>query len=126
MRPTISKSQHQVLKQLVENPLTFAGTKEIGQLTAEINRAEILPDDEIPSEVIGINSFFIIEEMNSKKKMELTLTLPDNSDLKQKKVSVLSPLGIALIGFKKGDIVDWLLPVGARKLKIIDVQNPQN
>lgn len=121
MKPIIAESQYQILKQLIAFPPTEAGYKELGQLTAELNRAEVIADDQLTEDIIAINSVFEIEELNAHKKMKLTLVLPEMADLKQKKISVLSPLGVAVIGYKKGDIVDWILPAGAKRLKILEV-----
>jgi len=54
------------------------------------------------------------------------LTLPKYANLEEKKLSVLSPLGVALIGFQQGMEIEWHLPAGLKKFKILAVQNPIN
>jgi regulator of nucleoside diphosphate kinase len=55
--------------------------------------------------------------------MELVLVMPDQADIKQKKISVMAPVGTALIGFKKGEKVNWHVPAGEKTFAILDVVN---
>jgi regulator of nucleoside diphosphate kinase len=55
--------------------------------------------------------------------MAITIVLPQKADIKQKKVSVLAPIGTALIGFRKGQKVSWEVPAGKKDFMIMDVKN---
>ncbi len=57
------------------------------------------------------------------KEMDFTLTLPEHADMGRKKISILSPLGVALIGFRQGMTIDWEFPGGLKKIKILTVEN---
>ena len=65
-----------------------------------------------------------MQELLSGKFMNLQLVLPHQADLKQNRISILSPLGVALIGFRQGMTVEWTLPGGLKKLQIIRVEKP--
>lgn len=56
--------------------------------------------------------------------MRFQVVLPHFADLKQFKISILSPLGVAMIGFRQGMTVEWTLPGGRKKLQINQVDNP--
>jgi len=73
--------------------------------------------------VIRLNSSFEAEDVNTKKLWKLTVTLPQQANIKEQKISIFSPLGVALIGFKKGMTVKWALPGGMKTLKILNVIN---
>ncbi|MEQ8807665.1 MAG: GreA/GreB family elongation factor [Imperialibacter sp.] len=122
MNPIITKADHNTIKSLIANLPDHLKTAEIRQLTNELNRAQVVANDKIPKDVIRLNSYFEIEEINSKQQINFTVTLPNKANIAEKRVSILSPLGIALIGFRKGMTVQWTLPGGPKKLKILKVE----
>lgn len=93
-------------------------------LSAELSRAVILKDDAFPPHAIRLNSKVQIQEESTGNIMELTIVLPQYADIKQKKISVLTPIAAALIGFRKGETVKWEVPAGMKVFKIIDVTAP--
>ncbi len=90
-------------------------------LSEELKRAVLVERDQFPGDVIRLNSAVTIKDIGSGNEISLRIVLPEFADIKQKKISVLAPMGTALIGFKKGDCVTWQMPVGLKKLLIIDV-----
>ncbi|HYG15846.1 MAG TPA: GreA/GreB family elongation factor, partial [Bacteroidia bacterium] len=115
MKPIITVTDNNTLRSLLTAIPKHEKTKETGQLVTELERAEVIPDEEIDDDVIRINSYFELEDVQTGQMIKLTLTLPRLADFKQKKISVLSPLGVALIGFKQGMVIDWVLPGGLKK-----------
>ena len=93
-------------------------------LSTELSRAVILKNDAFPPHAVRLNSKVWIQEESTKNIMELTIVLPQHADIKQKKISVLTPIAAALIGFRKGETVRWKVPVGIKVFKIIDVLPP--
>jgi regulator of nucleoside diphosphate kinase len=93
-------------------------------LSAELSRAVIVRSDAFPAHAVRLNSKVWIEEETTGETMELTIVLPQYADIKQKKVSVLTPIAAALIGFRKGEIVKWQVPAGMKVFKITDVVAP--
>ncbi|PST82509.1 transcription elongation factor GreAB [Pedobacter yulinensis] len=94
-------------------------------LSAELKRAVIVKSDAFPKHAIRLNSKVRIQEEHTGEVMELTIVLPKHADMKAKKVSVLTPIAAALIGFRKGETVRWKVPAGIRKFKIIEVEAPE-
>jgi len=58
------------------------------------------------------------EDLGSGEVEEYTLTFPDQANIEQKRLSILAPIGTALIGFRVGDVVNWTTPGGVRQLKL--------
>lgn len=123
MKPVISNTDYNTLKSLIVNCPQHLKSKELGQLMEELNKADVVTDKKLGSDVIKLNSFFEAEDLATKKTWKLMLTLPAEANLKEQKISVFSPLGVALIGFKKGMTIQWALPGGMKNIRIVDVVN---
>jgi len=95
------------------------------ELHAELKKAKLVEKEKFPSDVVRLNSVVKIKDESQGKEMEFTIVTPDLADIKQKKISVLAPIGTALIGFKKGEIVKWTVPAGEKKFLITEVVNAQ-
>lgn len=92
-------------------------------LETEIKRAKLVNPENFPSDVVRLNSIVRIKEEDKDKVMELTLVTPDKADIKQRKISVMAPIGTALIGFQQGQKVKWQVPSGNKTFTIMEVIN---
>lgn len=119
MKPIISESVYKILRNLIRRKKTI----EVKPLDEELSKALVVKDNFLDSKIVTINS--IVEFVNSsfKKPIRLQIVLPEHADLKQKKTSILSPISIALLGFKETDSFIWKMPSGFKNLKIIKVIN---
>ena len=90
-------------------------------LEQELARATIVPSDKIPRDVITMHSRTHLQDLDTKEDMTYTLTFPDEADAAANKISVLAPIGTALIGYKVGDTITWKVPAGIRRLKVIKI-----
>ncbi|HEX4441547.1 MAG TPA: nucleoside diphosphate kinase regulator [Thermoanaerobaculia bacterium] len=98
--------------------------EDVGDLTRlqdEIRRAKIVEPAEIPGDVITMNSRVRLRDLDSGEEMEVSLVYPSASDAAAKRISILAPIGTAILGYRKGDVVEWEVPAGMRRLKIEDV-----
>lgn len=93
------------------------------ELETELKKAKLISKEEFPDDVVGLNSTVVVRDESSRKDMEIMLVVPDRADIKQKKISVMSPIGTALIGFRKGEKVQWSVPSGTKTFTIVDVKN---
>jgi regulator of nucleoside diphosphate kinase len=98
-------------------------TKELRHFSEELRNSKIVKDAKLPKDVIKINSFVAVEDVTKNSVMNFQIVMPEHANIKEMKISVLVPLAIALIGFKKDFIVDLHMPAGPRKLKITKVEN---
>jgi regulator of nucleoside diphosphate kinase len=97
---------------------------DLGDLTRlhdEIKRAKIVEPTQIPEDVVTMNSRVRLRDLDSGEQMEVSLVYPAAADVKSNKVSVLAPIGTAILGYRTGDTIDWEVPAGLRRLKVEDV-----
>ncbi|MFO7824513.1 MAG: GreA/GreB family elongation factor [Cyclobacterium sp.] len=126
MIPVIKVTDVETILKLVGNLTPGEKTKEVRPLVSEIQKAKKVPDGTIPQHVIQLNSYFEARFEEGGQQIGMTLVHPKNADLSSHKLSLLSPLGVALIGFKEGDSIEWKLPGGKRTIQILKVSNPES
>jgi regulator of nucleoside diphosphate kinase len=93
------------------------------ELTAELKKAILVAKDDFPNDVVGLNSKVRIRTEGKGEEMELTLVTPDKANIKEKKISIMAPIGTALIGFRQGQKVKWKVPAGNKTFTILEVNN---
>lgn len=91
------------------------------ELEEELDRAKVVPSEKIPKNVITMNSKVRIKDLDSEEEMIYSLVFPHSADINQNRISILAPIGTALIGYKVGDIIEWKVPGGVRKLKVEEI-----
>lgn len=123
MKPIITHTDYNILQTAIKHLAPNHRTKEMALLMEELSRVEIVKDTEITSDVIRIDSYFEVAEDQSDQILKFKLVLPEEANISEKKISVLSTLGIALIGYKEGMLIDCALPAGNKELRIIKVVN---
>lgn len=93
-------------------------------LRDELARAIVVSADKVPNDVVRMHSRVIYLDKSSGLQREIELCFPEEADLKSGKISVISPVGSALIGLKVGQEIDWPFPNGeSRQLQVVDVIN---
>ncbi len=96
--------------------------KELQLLVDELDHAIVLPQEEMPPDVVTMNSKVLFEDVENKKSSEITVVYPQHADAANRKISILAPVGAALIGLSVGDTIEWPLPGGKKKtLRILKV-----
>ncbi len=87
-------------------------------LISELNRAKIVVAQDVPPDVITMNSKVKLLDLDTQEETIYTLVYPQDSNVDQGKISVLTPIGTALLGYSLGDIIEWPTPGGVRRLKV--------
>jgi len=90
-------------------------------LQKELDRAKIVAPQDIPDNVITMNSRIRLTDMDTGEEEVYTLVFPNDADIDQNKISILAPIGTALIGYQIGDVIEWDVPVGKRRLRIEEI-----
>ena len=93
------------------------------KLSTELKNAKVMEEEKLPADVVKINSKVHLQEIKSKKDFNFQLVKPAEANAGKNKISALAPISVAILGYRKGDVVDWEMPGGLKKYKIIDVQN---
>lgn len=114
----ISKIDYTNLLQLIEKTDTDAADA----LDEEISRANIVETGDLPKNVVAMNSFVTFTDMDSADEKTVQLVYPQDADINNLKISILSPVGSALIGLSIGGTIEWPIPQGKfRHLKVVVV-----
>ncbi|KMW74095.1 nucleoside diphosphate kinase regulator [Photorhabdus luminescens subsp. luminescens] len=109
------------LDSLLEQP-AFADTSIADALNEELDRAEIVPPAEIPSDVVTMNSRVRFLDLTSNEERVRTLVYPASLQDSSDQLSVMAPLGAALLGLRIGDEISWELPNGEEtRVKVLEL-----
>jgi regulator of nucleoside diphosphate kinase len=121
----LSKNDFEILNGYVKNlqGMQVNEKENFRKLYEELKKAQVVDQHDLPSDVVALDSTVVIKDLKTKRDMAITIVLPQKADIKQKKVSVLAPIGTALIGFRKGQKVSWEVPAGKKDFMIMDVKN---
>lgn len=93
----------------------------IDLLEKELYSGILVDPVNVPKDVITMNSTVVVTDTESGEKLTYTLVFPSSSNISENKLSILAPLGMALLGYRKGDIIEWAVPSGVRKLKVDEI-----
>ena len=93
----------------------------LNKLEAELDRAEIVEPKDIPADVITMRSKVRLKDLVSGESNTYSLVFPTEADFAAGKISVLAPIGTAILGYKQGDTIEWPVPSGLRKLKVEEI-----
>jgi regulator of nucleoside diphosphate kinase len=115
-----ARLERSLIEQLRESPEPAQGTAE---LEALLDAAAVVPSATIDPNIVTMNSTVVLEEQSAGRRMTVTLVYPKDSDPERSQVSVLSPVGRALIGARVGDTVQIVVPGNApRELRVAEMQ----
>lgn len=118
----LCESDFKKLKDFVGSQPSQAKADEMS-LAYELSRAIIVKDDSIPNHTVRLNSVVEIENVENNRKTKCRIVMPAEADIAQKKISVIAPMGTALIGFRAGEEVEWAMPAGVKRFRIVNVFN---
>lgn len=90
----------------------------LARLEARIAAAKVVPPEYVPDTSVSLNSRVRFKNLSNREQSEYTLVFPGEADIEKGKVSILSPIGAALIGASVGDVVECAAPAGVRRLRI--------
>jgi regulator of nucleoside diphosphate kinase len=117
----LSEDDFRMLKQFAQQFPSQGKDNEM-TLSYELNRAIVVEEDSLPACCVRLNSKVRVRELSSQKDMEFSIVMPALANIAEKKISVLTPMGAALIGLCKGERVKWKMPAGIKHFEILDVE----
>ena len=94
------------------------GNEYLDSLEAELSRGKVVASTEVPPDVVTMNSRVHLVDLDTQEEMVYTLVFPQDAEISQSKISVLAPIGTAMLGYRVGDTFDWKVPDGIRRLEI--------
>lgn len=118
----ISEPDARVLRGLLSRAAQVRDQEHLEELSEELERAQVLQPEQIAADVVTMHKLVRILDLSNGSRQELTLVGPAEADVSARRISVLAPLGTALLGYREGDDVEWRMPGGVRHLRIESVQ----
>jgi regulator of nucleoside diphosphate kinase len=108
------------LQKLIEDAqqTEYRGSDSLVHLQEELDRAEIVAPQDVSEGVVTMNSTVVLLDLETGEEETYTLVLPERADLARGRISVLAPIGTAMLGYEAGDIFEWEVPAGTRRLKV--------
>jgi regulator of nucleoside diphosphate kinase len=111
-RIVVTDDDYSLLRRLSSHP----------QLAAELGAAEVVDSSAVPPDVVTMNSRVLYEDETTGERREVTIVFPQESDARGKRISVLAPVGTALLGLSAGQSIVWPFPDGtSRSLKVLRI-----
>ena len=116
----ITAEDHQQLKALLASNVVrlIYGSLCLDELETELGRAEVVSAEDVPNDVVTMNSTVSLRDLATNEVDTYTLVFPDRADIANHKLSVLAPIGTAILGYRVGDELRWRVPQGWRNFKI--------
>ncbi|WP_413578009.1 nucleoside diphosphate kinase regulator [Bdellovibrio sp. HCB290] len=92
--------------------LSFAKASVAEQLEEELGRARLVTSEELGHDIVAMNSTVTFTDLDTHKAQSVTLCYPNDANIEENKVSILAPIGAALIGLRVGQEISWPLTDG--------------
>jgi regulator of nucleoside diphosphate kinase len=119
----ITEYDYQRLRTLINEAAhtEYRGSEYIESLEHELEEATLVSPKEVPPDVITMNSRFKVLDLDNRDEWEYTLVYPEDADLEKNKISVLAPIGTAMLGYRVGDTIECKVPAGLLKLQVKEI-----
>ncbi|WP_334108769.1 nucleoside diphosphate kinase regulator [Methylobacillus sp.] len=108
-----------MIEQLRKNG--FPEQENLTRLENELARSEEVAPEQVAEGVVTMNSRVLLRDEANGQEMQCTLVFPVDADASTNRISVVAPLGTAILGYRVGDVIDWNMPGGVRQYKILKV-----
>jgi regulator of nucleoside diphosphate kinase len=111
------------LEALIDEAEEFGGhdRKDLEALMEELAHAEVVSSEDIPPDVVTMNSKVVLRDVDTSEEMTFTLVFPEDADVDTGSISILAPVGTAILGYRKGDVIEWPVPSGMRRITIEEI-----
>ena len=117
----ITEYDRERLERLLERPPADDLISYLDDLRTELDRAVVVEPVEIPPDVITMNSTVSLVDVDTTEEEEFTLVFPKDADAESGRISVMAPLGTAMLGYRVGDVFEWDVPMGRKHWRVARV-----
>lgn len=90
----------------------------LDELEEELNRANVTTSKRVPRDVVTMHSRVRVTDLESGKQFVYQIVFPREADISSGKISVLAPIGTALLGYAVGSEIEWSVPAGRRRFRV--------
>ena len=119
----ITTLDKQRLEELINVAHDFgsSGREDLISLVKELAKARVVTSEKVPPDVVTMNSKVVLRDLSSSETIHYTLVFPKDANIDEGAISVLAPVGTAILGYRVGDEIEWQVPSGLRRLKIEEI-----
>ena len=116
----VTKFDLQRLQELVQvaKEFKFQDRNDLKKLEQELERATIVGSKDVLPDVVTMNAKVELLDIDKNEKMTFTLVFPIDADIDRGTISIIAPIGTAILGYRVGDTVIWQVQAGVRRIKI--------
>jgi regulator of nucleoside diphosphate kinase len=120
----VTEADYGRLQRLIESSRQFRkhDAEHIADLEQELERAKVVEAGQVPHDVVTMNSRVRVKDLNSGREVTYEIVFPGNADVAKDRISVLAPIGTGLLGYSAGTTIEWQVPSGLRRLRILEVE----
>lgn len=121
----LTEEDYARLRHLIESSRCFRqrDAEHLDELEHELERAIIVKSGQIPDNVVTMNSRVRVRDMNSGREVTYEIVFPRHADVSKNRISVLAPIGTGLLGYSSGTTLEWQVPSGTRRFRILEVEH---
>ena len=102
----------------------FRDQEHLRELKSELERALVVDGTDVPADAVTMHTRVRVLDLSTGERKEYVLVYPADADVSAHRISVLAPLGTALLGYRAGDEVEWQMPGRVRRLRLESVTQP--
>jgi regulator of nucleoside diphosphate kinase len=114
----ITEADRDRLERLLLGTPRGRDAEHVQALQEELDGAQTVESRGVPDDVVTMRSTVCVRDLASGETRDLSVVFPWEADSDQGRISVLAPIGTALLGYRVGDTVEWKVPSGVRRLRI--------
>ena len=120
---TITKPDLDRLSVMLHRVLISKGidSANLENLQYELKRANLVEPTGVSRDVVTMNSKVRLRDLSAGEELVYTLVYPENADIEKGRISILAPIGMAILGYRVGDVVEWMVPEGMARIRIEEI-----
>lgn len=111
------------LEELIAVAIEFGDKSraDLSGLSTEMSRANVVAPTDVPPDVVTMNSKVLLRDVATNEEVTYTLVFPKDANIDRGCISILAPVGTAILGYQEGDTITWKVPSGERTLEILKI-----
>ena len=114
----VTSDDRKRLQALLSRPTEAMDRDDVSGLVGEVQRAVVVPASEVPPDVITMNTRARLLDLDQRTTLDYTVVYPEDADFAAGRISVVAPIGAAMLGYRVGDEIEWVVPSGPRRLRV--------
>lgn len=102
----------------VADEFNYRDRTDLKRLAEELEHGTLVDPKDVAPTVVTMNSRVLLRDLETGETSEYTLVFPKDADIESGRISVMSPIGTAILGYSVGDAIEWTVPAGTRRIRI--------